>query len=296
MPFLLLGGTGQVGQEIRRLSGQGFEVVAPDRVTVDLCDRAKIKEVLGAERWDAVINAAAYTDVDGAEANEDKAFLVNGHAPTWLAEETANRRIPIIHISTDYVFDGRKGTPYLEGDPTAPINVYGRSKLAGEEGVRIRNPRHVVIRSSWVYSVQGKNFVRTILRLAAERERLTVVADQRGCPTAASDIAKACIEVATNCASNPDGVPYGLYHFAGGGEATWFEFACAIVELAADYWPRVPQITPIKTREYPTAAIRPLDSRLDCSAIARSFGATPRPWRQALRLTVEHLLNKRDTK
>ena len=295
MPFLLLGGTGQVGQEIRRLSGQGFEVVAPDRVTVDLCDRAAIKHIICAKRWDAVINAAAYTDVDGAETNQDKAFLVNGQAPKWLAEETADRGIPIIHISTDYVFDGRKGTPYLESDLTGPINVYGRSKLAGEEGVRIRNPRHVVIRSSWVYSAQGKNFVRTILRLAAERDRLTVVADQRGCPTAASDIAKACIEIATKCASNPDGIPYGLYHFAGGGEATWFEFACAIVELASVHLRRVPEITPIKTREYPTAAIRPLDSRLDCSAIARSFGATPRPWRQALRQTVDHLLYKRET-
>jgi dTDP-4-dehydrorhamnose reductase len=286
MPFLLLGGTGQVGQEIRRLSGQGFKVVAPGHATADLCDRAKIKQVLDAERWGAVINAAAYTDVDGAETNQDKAFLVNGQAPKWLAEETADRGIPIIHISTDYVFDGRKGTPYLESDLTGPINVYGRSKLAGEEGVRTKNLRHVVIRSSWVYSAQGKNFVRTILRLAAERDRLTVVADQRGCPTAASDIAKACIQVATNCASNPDGVPYGLYHFAGGGEATWFEFACAIVEFAADHLQRVPQITPISTREYPTAAIRPLDSRLDYSAIARSFGAMPRPWRQALRQTV----------
>jgi dTDP-4-dehydrorhamnose reductase len=296
MPYLLLGGTGQVGQEIRRLSGRGFEVVAPDRTTVDLCDRAKIKQVLEAKKWDAVINAAAYTDVDGAEANEDKAFLVNGHAPEWLAEETANRGIPIIHISTDYVFDGRKGEPYLENDLTAPINVYGLSKLAGEEGVRAKNQKHVIIRSSWVYSAQGKNFVRTILRLAAERDRLTVVADQRGCPTAASDIAKACIQAATNCASDPDGVAFGLYHFAGGGEATWFEFACAIVEFAADHLQRVPQITPINTSEYPTAANRPLDSRLDCSAIARNFGAMPRPWRQALRQTIEHLLNKRDTK
>ena len=188
-----------------------------------------------------VINAAAYTDVDRAESEEAVAFAVNAEAPSQLAAEAGRHGIPSIHISTDYVFDGRKGAPYVENDAMAPLNAYGRSKLAGERGVRAANPRHVILRTSWVYSPFRKNFVRTILRLAAERERLTIVADQRGCPTAARDIARACLDIAMRCASEPKQAPYGLYHFAGAGEATWFEFANAIVEMAADRLPRPPQ-------------------------------------------------------
>ena len=150
-----------------------------------------------------MINAAAYTDVDRAESEEAVAFAVNAEAPARLAAETGRRGIPLVHISTDYVFDGRKGAPYVEEDEPAPLNAYGRSKLAGERGVRAGNPRHVILRTSWVYSPYRKNFVRTILRLAAERDRLTIVADQRGCPTAARDIAQACLDIAMRCASEP---------------------------------------------------------------------------------------------
>ena len=204
MRLLLLGGTGQVGEEFRALpSPKDVEVVAPSRAELDLQDPRAIAQMIAAEPWSAVINAAAYTDVDRAESEEAVAFAVNAEAPARLAAETGRRGIPLIHISTDYVFDGRKGAPYVEQDEPAPLNAYGRSKLAGERGVRAGNPRHVILRTSWVYSPYRKNFVRTILRLAAERDRLTIVADQRGCPTAARDIAQACLDIAMRCASEP---------------------------------------------------------------------------------------------
>src|SRR5215471_18774412 len=215
MRFLLLGGTGQVGEEFRRLVfPKDVEVVSPTRAALELEDPRAIARMIAAEPWNAVINAAAYTDVDRAESEEAVAFAVNAEAPSRLAAETACREIPLVHISTDYVFDGRKGTPYVEQDQVAPLNAYGRSKLAGERGICAANPRHVILRTSWVYSPFRKNFVKTILRLAAQRERLTVVADQRGCPTAASDIATACFHIAMDCALEPARVSYGTYHFA----------------------------------------------------------------------------------
>jgi dTDP-4-dehydrorhamnose reductase len=292
MRFLLLGGTGQVGEEFRALAlPKDVEVVAPSRGELDLEDPRAIARMIAAQPWSAVINAAAYTDVDRAESEEPVAFAVNAEAPSRLAAETGRCGIPLFHISTDYVFDGRKGAPYVERDEVAPLNAYGRSKLAGEGGVHAANPRHVILRTSWVYSPYRKNFVRTILRLAAERERLTIVADQRGCPTAACDIARACLDIAMRCASQPERTPYGVYHFAGVGEASWFEFARAIVDMAADRLGRSPQIVPIRTSEYPTPAVRPADTRLDCAAVMREFGVKPRPWWQALEDTVDRLLS-----
>jgi dTDP-4-dehydrorhamnose reductase len=245
--------------------------------------------VIATEPWSAVINAAAYTEVDRAESEETLAFAVNAVAPSRLAVETGQRGIPLVHVSTDYVFDGRKGAPYIEQDRVGPVNVYGRSKLAGERGVGAANPRHVILRTSWAYSPYRTNFVKTILRLAAERDRLAVVADQRGCPTAACDIAKSCLDIAMRCASEPEAVPYGVYHFAGAGEASWFEFATAIVDMSADRRAKTPQVVPIRTSEYPTPATRPLDSRLDCAAIVRAFGVDLRPWRVALEETIDRL-------
>lgn len=192
------------------------------------------------------------------------------------------------------MFDGRKAAPYIEADITAPLNAYGRSKLAGEHAVRAANPRHIILRTAWVYSPYGRNFVRTILRLAKERERLTIVADQRGCPTAARDIAKACIDIVLRCAGEPERATYGTYHFAGGGEASWFEFATAIVELAAGRLHRSPQLVPIRTSEYPTPALRPADTRLDCTAIVHDFGVALQPWRDALAETIERLSARRE--
>ena len=296
MRFLLLGGTGQVGEEFRALPlPKDVEVVAPSRAALDLQDPRAIAQMIAAEPWSAVINAAAYTDVDRAESEEAVAFAVNAEAPARLAAETGRRGIPLIHISTDYVFDGRKGAPYVEQDEPAPLNAYGRSKLAGERGVRAANPRHVILRTSWVYSPYRKNFVRTILRLAAERDRLTIVADQRGCPTAARDIAQACLDIAMRCASEPRSrypmapiisparakqpglnlqAPSLIWRPIGSaGNRRWYRSA---------------------PRDYPTPAIRAADTRLDCSAIIRTFGVKPRPWRQALADTIDRLLTNKD--
>jgi dTDP-4-dehydrorhamnose reductase len=295
MRFLLLGGTGQVGGEFRTLALPDYvEVVAPSRSALDLQDADAIARVIAAETWSVVINAAAYTEVDRAESEEAIAFAVNAGAPSRLAVETGRRGIPLVHISTDYVFDGEKGAPYIEQDEAAPLNVYGRSKLAGENAVRAANPRHVILRTSWVYSPFRKNFVKTILRLAAERDRLAIVADQRGCPTAARDVAKACLDVAVRCASQPERARFGTYHFAGVGEASWFEFALAIVDLSAGRWARLPQVAPISTLEYPTPATRPLDTRLDCATIVREFGVGLRPWREGLEETINRLLSNKD--
>jgi dTDP-4-dehydrorhamnose reductase len=290
MRLLLLGGTGQVGEEFRGLPlPNDVKVVAPSRAELDLEEPRAISRMIAADAWSVVINAAAYTDVDRAESEEPVAYAINSEAPSRLAAETGRRGIPLVHISTDYVFDGRKGAPYLEQDAVAPLNAYGRSKLAGERGVRAGNPRYVILRTSWVYSPYRKNFVRTILRLAAERERLTIVADQRGCPTAARDIAQACFDIAMACAPAPEQAPYGIYHFAGAGEATWFEFAKEIVDLAADRLGRSPEVLPIRTIDYPTPAVRAADTRLDCAAVVRAFGVELRPWQQALQDTIDRL-------
>jgi dTDP-4-dehydrorhamnose reductase len=295
MRFLLVGGTGQVGEEFRALAlPADVGVVAPGRSALDLQDAEAIARMIAAEPWSAVINAAAYTAVDRAETDEAVAFAVNAGAPSRLAIETGRRGIPFVHISTDYVFDGSKGSPYVEQDAPAPLNVYGRSKLAGEDAVRAANPRHMILRTSWAYSPHRMNFVKTILRLAAERDRLTVVADQRGCPTAARDIAKACRDVALRCASAPGQAPYGVYHFAGAGEASWFELAAAIIDIRAAWRAKSPQVVPVRSADYPTRAARPLDSRLDCSAIVREFGVSLRPWREALEETIDRLLANKD--
>jgi dTDP-4-dehydrorhamnose reductase len=264
------------------------DVVAPPRDELDLIDGHSIARVVAEGPWDAIVNAAGYTNVDGAESERAAAFGINGEAPTRLAAESGRRGVPIIHISTDYVFDGCKGKPYVESD--------GSSKVAGERGVQSGNARHVILRTAWVYSPFGKNFVKTILRLAAECDRLTIVADQRGCPTAARDFAGACLDIAVRCVRDPKRAPYGLYHLAGTGDTSWFTFAKTIVELAGRRIGRSPELIPIQTADYPTPARRPADTRLNCSAIARAFGVELRPWQQALADTIDRLLSNRVTK
>jgi dTDP-4-dehydrorhamnose reductase len=193
-------------------------------------------------------------------------------------------------LSTDYVFDGRKGAPYVEADAAEPLNAYGRTKLAGERRTSAANARHVILRTAWLFSPFGKNFVRTILRLAQEREQLSIVADQRGSPTAACHVARGCLDIALRCAADPNEVPYGTYHFAGAEAATWFEFAKAIVDQASARLARVPRVEPITTPHTSRPAARPADSRLDCAAFAAAFGFKPQSWRQALAETVQCLL------
>jgi dTDP-4-dehydrorhamnose reductase len=291
MRFLVLGGSGQLGTQLRTLAlPQGVQLLAPTRTAVDLGDPAAIRRLIAAETWSVVLDAAGYTNVDRAESEERVAFSINAEAAACIAEETGKRGIPLIYVSTDYVFDGGKGAPYMEKDAAAPLNAYGRSKLAGERHVSAANPRHVIMRTAWLYSPYGTNFVRTILRLAQERERLPVVADQLGCPTSARDLAKACLDIALFCAAKPDQENYGLYHFAGAGAATWFEFASAILETAAVRLARLPELVPIPSAQYPSPAPRPADSRLDCTAVQHAFGVAARPWRLALAETVDCLL------
>jgi len=295
MRVLLLGGTGQIGTEIRRIALlQNIRVVAPSRSALKLEDAAAIEQVFTSEPWDVVINAAAYTDVDRAESEERTAFAINATMPSQLANLTKNRAIPLLHISTDYVFDGRKSSPYVEVDEPGPINVYGRSKLAGERAVAASNRRHIIVRTSWVYSSWRKNFVETVLRLAGERDQLRIVADQRGCPTAACDVAAACLQTAMRCVLDSKRATFGTYHYAGLGEATWCEFARTIVNLAGNRLARSPEIVAIPTTAHPTPAARPLDTRLDCTAIVQAFGVKLHPWRESLANTIDELLTEKD--
>lgn len=295
MRALLFGGTGQVGAEICTLAGDaGVDLVAPEEADLDITNHDAILALIASTRWDIVINAAAYTNVDGAESEQALAFAINAEAPALIAAETGRRGIPLIHISTDYVYDGKKGAPYVEQDAIGPLNAYGRSKAEGDRGVGIGNRQHIIVRTSWVYSHRRKNFVKTILQLAQTRDQLKVVADQHGCPTRASDVARACLDIAKHCVADDVGTPYGIYHYAGAGQTSWFEFATTIIGLAGKGLSRRPEILPIPTRDYPTPANRPLDTRLDCGLVVQTFNLTLQPWRHALADTIDRLLTDKD--
>jgi dTDP-4-dehydrorhamnose reductase len=290
MRILQFGRTGQVGMEILlRAGARGHQVTALGRDIVDLAEPGRVPRAVAiAGPVDIVINGAAYTAVDKAETEPERANTVNGESVGALAEVCARRGMPIIHLSTDYVFDGTKGSPYTEDDPPHPLNAYGRSKLLGERLLRERQPRHVILRTSWVYSAHGQNFVRTMLRLGVERDELKIVDDQHGAPTAAGDIAEACLALCEQVGARGDAMPWGTYHFAAAGETTWYGFARAIFDEAP--WAGIKaRVRPIPTTDYPTSARRPLDSRLDCSEIARAFGIKGRPWREALRAVLAEI-------
>lgn len=280
-PVLVTGGSGQVGTALQRLAPCfGGELVAPTRAELDLTDFASIERQVAAREWSAVINAGAYTAVDNAESEPELAHRINAEAPAVLARATAARGVPLLHVSTDYVFDGAKPAPYVEDDPVAPLGVYGVSKEAGERAVREGNPRHLILRTAWVFSPWGSNFVKTMLRLGAERPELGIVADQLGCPTSASDIAEALLTIAAAPELRP-----GTYHFVNAGEASWFDFAQAIFERA----PVQPKLRAIATADYPTPAKRPANSRLATDKIMQHHAIRPRPWQDALDEVMEGL-------
>lgn len=282
--ILLTGAGGQVAWEIeRRAAGGGLSVKALSKLDLDIADHNAVHGVVSAAAPRIIINAAAYTAVDKAEADKERAFAVNRDGPGHLAAACAARGIPLVHISTDYVFDGAAKAPYLEEDFTAPIGVYGDSKLAGEAAVRAFLDRHVIVRTAWVYGVHGHNFVKTMLRLGRERDVLRVVDDQRGSPTFASDLADALIVLARRLIGEtlPDEA-YGTFHYTGGGAVSWHGFAEKIFDLAAPDLGRRPKVEPIATAEYPTPARRPANSVLDCRKIARIHGIMQRPWEDAL--------------
>ena len=277
--MLVFGRTGQVARELARL--------APDatflgRDAADLADPESCAHAIRAHAPEAVINAAAYTAVDRAEEEEPLATVINGDAPATMARACAARGIPLVHISTDYVFDGTGAAPFAPDHPTAPLGAYGRSKLRGEAGVTAAGGAHVILRTSWVVSAHGSNFVKTMLRLGAARDRLTVVADQIGGPTPARDIAHACLQIARALQADPG--RSGIQHFSGAPDTSWADFARAIMAeagLACD-------IADIPTRDWPTPARRPLNSRLDCSGLAAFALARP-DWRTGLADIVAEL-------
>jgi dTDP-4-dehydrorhamnose reductase len=285
MRLLITGGVGQVGEALRRLGpSSDVTVVAPD---LDVFDLTKPETLAIPADIDAVVNSGAYTAVDKAESEPALAEAINATGAGVLAGLAADRKIPIVQISTDYVFDGSKTAAYVESDAVNPLSVYGRTKEAGERLVRAANPRHAVLRTSWVYAVHGNNFVKTMLRLGRERDQLRVVADQHGAPTYADDIARAILLVARGLAA---GGPAGTFHFTNAGETTWHSFACAIWDRAGPKLNRKPAIEAIPTSAYPTPARRPMNSRLDCSKIAAAYSVPRRPWSEALDEMLGRLL------
>jgi dTDP-4-dehydrorhamnose reductase len=284
---LVAGAGGQVGRALCALDGvDGIAIVGRTRADLDITDLAQVRAALAAGRFAAVINAAAYTAVDKAESDEAAAYAINRDGARILAIATAERDIPLLHISTDYVFDGTGAGPYRETDPTGPTGVYGASKLAGEQAVRAANPRHIILRTSWVYGPSTGNFVATMLRLAADRPALRVVGDQRGGPTAAAAIADALMSMVRQLGH---GEPWGTYHFSGAPAVTWHGFAQEIIAHAASRLAQVPTVTAIGTADYPTPARRPANSVLDCSKIEAQFGIRQPDWQASLGGIVETL-------
>ena len=288
--ILVFGGNGQLGRELFRAAAERHVALqALTRAEADIADAAAVAAAL--KRWtpNLIVNAAAYTNVDGAESHDAEARRANELGPAVLAAACAKVDIPLIHISTDYVFDGSKDGAYRESDPVHPVNAYGRSKAAGEDAVRRALQRHVILRTAWLYSTFGRNFLKTILQLAQMRDELRIVADQHGSPTSARELAEAILRVAPRLIAEP-GLS-GTYHFTADGATTWHGFAECIVAASAPITGRNPLVTPIATADYPTPAKRPANSRLDCRRFVRTFGLTPRPWREAVQATTRALVS-----
>ena len=301
MTVWLLGGSGQVGRELLpRLQALG-PVQAPSRADAggDLADPEAVARAIEAARPSIVVNAAAYTAVDRAESEPALALAVNAQAPGAIARACARVGAWMVHYSTDYVFDGSGDQPWRESDATGPLSVYGRTKLAGEQAVAAALERHLIFRTSWVHGVHGGNFIRTMLRLAAERDHLDVVADQVGAPTSARLIAEVTVQALRMATAGPDMSPRpalaGLYHLAAAGETSWQGYARFVVEEAHARGRALrttpDQVRPLATRDYPTPARRPLNSRLDTRRLQAAFGLTLPPWQAGVRQTLDGLLH-----
>ena len=286
---LITGVNGQVGHALSELLREANieSVISLSRNELDLSNQDHIRQVIQSVKPDLIINPAAYTAVDKAESEPELAFAINATAPRILAEEAANIGARLIHFSTDYVYNGNKSGPYIETDFTEPLSVYGKSKLAGEDAIREVGVPHLIFRTSWVYGAYGKNFLKTILRLAGEREELRIVADQFGTPTSTSSIADAVLHIINAWHNDTTGV----YHMVNAGQTTWHGFASAIIEeysrlQKAKQWPplKVQDIKPISTQEFPTPAARPANSCLDTTKLTRDFSIQLADWREALKL------------
>jgi dTDP-4-dehydrorhamnose reductase len=285
---LVIGEAGQLGRELVGHNWpDGVSVYAPDLTVLDLTDLGAAERIVRSRPWRAIINAAAYTAVDKAESEPELAWALNAIAPARLAHIAAETATPFIHVSTDYVFRGDKKAPYETDDPIGPLSVYGASKAAGEIAVLSAAPHAVIVRTAWLYSRFGTNFVKTMLRLASERDQLRVVSDQIGSPTCAKDLAAALARIVLIGAHG--GVAPGLYHFVNAGQASWWEFASAIFERAAQHGIRSPSVEPIPTDQYPTPAVRPKNSVLSTKRIEAALGISPRDWREPLNEVVDAL-------
>jgi dTDP-4-dehydrorhamnose reductase len=288
--ILVFGGNGQLGQELIRAAAVRATVLrALSHAEADIADASAIATALALWKPNLVVNAAAYTKVDLAETELEEARRGNEIGPAVVAAACARAGVPMVHISTDYVFDGSKEGAYLESDPACPISAYGRSKAAGEEAVRSHLAQHVILRTAWVYSEFGHNFLKTVLRLAATRDELRIVSDQHGSPTSAGELAEAVLNVAA--AFVHDRTLAGTYHFTAAGVTTWHGFASRIVAIAAPVTGRNPRVIPIGTADYPTPAKRPANSRLDCRSFVKTFGFLPRHWTVGVDATTRALVD-----
>lgn len=287
--LLVFGSSGQVASELAlQKMPPGWRMMRLTRQEVDLRNSLKIQAAIAENTPAAVINAAAYTAVDKAERDQEIARIVNARAPTIMAEACAKLNIPFLHISTDYIFRGDKVTAYCEEDATGPLGAYGASKLAGEKNIRQACSSHLILRTSWVFSRHGNNFVKTMLRLAGERDEVRMVVDQHGGPTSAANLAETLVRLAGALIRRPEG--FGTFHYSGAPTTTWHGFAAAIFAELARRGHRTPKLIPITTDQYPTPARRPANSVLDCTKLASVHGILQPSWPEALNTCLSDLL------
>ncbi|ESQ81558.1 hypothetical protein AEAC466_21000 [Asticcacaulis sp. AC466] len=292
MRILVTGKNGQVDTALQVLGDQlGLEIIRIGRPEVDLAQTDTIEDAVRAARPDVIISSAAYTAVDKAEAEPELAQAINGDAAGELARLAKNLNIPILHLSTDYVFAGDKDGVYDENDAPAPVSVYGKTKLSGEQQIAAQTDNHVILRTAWVYSPYGNNFVKTMLRLGETRDALSVVADQHGCPTYAPEIARALLAIAQQVAIDLDPTIRGTFHLTGQGATTWAAFASAIFAGAVQRGRKDVQVNPITTAEYPTPASRPTNSRLNGDKLNAIYGLQLDPWEISLADCLDNLIN-----
>jgi dTDP-4-dehydrorhamnose reductase len=289
MRLAVTGKNGQVVSALQALASDELEIVALGRPELDLAQPETVLKALREVKPDVVVSAAAYTAVDKAESEQDIAFAVNRDGARAVAQAASDIGIPVVHLSTDYVFDGTKDTAYVESDPTGPTSVYGRSKLEGERAVSEATDNYVVLRTAWVYSEYGNNFVKTMLRLSENRDEINVVADQFGCPTSANDIAAAVVTIARKLVEDASAPLRGVFHLSGTGETNWANFAKQIFALSAENGGKSIVVNDITTAQYPTPARRPANSRLDCSKLEEVYGIKLPSWQTSTRAVVTAL-------
>lgn len=296
MRLAVTGKNGQVVSALQALASADLEIVALGRPELDLAQPETVLRALSDAKPDVVVSAAAYTAVDKAESEPELAFAVNRDGAGAVAQAAKELGVPIIHLSTDYVFDGTKATAYVETDAIGPMSVYGLSKLEGENTVAENTPNHAILRTAWVYSEYGNNFVKTMLRLGESRDEINVVADQFGCPTSANDIASAIVEIARQLSADSSPRLRGVFHLSGTGETNWANFAKQIFAFSAENGGKPMVVNDIVTAQYPTPAKRPANSRLDCSKLEKVFGIRLPAWQTSTRAVVTALAqSKKET-